>query len=1163
MKPNKVVSRLCWLAIFGLLVLALPVHAQEPVVRPAVEPAFIAAPTLPNAPDAPEAVVRYVDKSATGSNDGTSWANAYTDLQMALANSVSGTHLWIAEGRYTPHATDRTKSFVLKNGVSLYGGFPAGGGDGTIAARFPAGHPTILTGNINNTLLASDNSYHVVTAQNVTTEIVLDGVTIADGYADQGWPNNVAGGLFLENSIVTLRNCVIRNNFGKDGTPALRGQNGGAVALADCSVRDNSGGGQGAAFILFETPLTVDRTWFTGNTAGSFIGPIWLQNTTAYIRNTVILNNSSAEANSLAAINLTGTSSADIQHLTASGNNMAVIYADSGTSATVANSILWGNGSTEIVGSGSVLVDSSVVKGGYPGGTNISSADPRFVSSSDLRLSELSPARDSANRTACADEDIQGYPRPNGNGCDLGAYEMFTELGKCGVPSIAIPDNDPAGKDLRLDLPGTGRILDVNVYFQATHPHVGDLAASLILQGSGLTQNILHRPVNDTGSACGGENVDVRLDDSAIIPVDSLCATTPPAIGDRAAPSAPLALFNNTILTGLSTWVLNISDNAPGDIGTLQQWCIVVTTQDSRVVTRLDDPTPDGCRVGDCSLREAIITSNLNSQPDTIVFAVDGTFTLSQAGRGENGGLTGDLDITQPLTIIGNGTDKTIIDGSGIDRVFHIVGAGDVLLSDLTIQNGLMDPGAGVDGGGGLLRDGDGRTHLLRTMVRNNRAQTSAGGSGIGGGISSGFGGSLILEESAVYGNIADFYGGMENIDSQLDIRNSSVYSNSGEVQTIFNVANGANASLSVQNSTIAGNNGSLAIYTGANNSGLAATTTLQNSIIQASSDHCGVSASNGGTATVTSLGHNIAGDDTCNLTATGDQPNTDARLASPGYNGGPTPSLALLPGSPALDAGDDTACSVNDQRGLPRLDKDGNGDGGADNNPCDIGAYEAQSQPLRLGFTTSAATVNEGAGAITLTIGLDAPVTKSIYLLYSVYTDTASADDFGWFTGSQTVTIPAGQTSATLSIPITEDALDEPDEQFQVRITAWHVDNTLLLLQGQMTTTVTITDNDESNTAPIADTIQVNVPGTNIPIILTASDADGDPLTYTVVTQPSHGVLSGTLPNNLRYKPFPGFNGLDKFSFKVNDGKVDSNSAEVTILVSDNFALFLPSVTR
>ena len=311
-----------------------------------------------------------------------------------------------------------------------------------------------------------------------------------------------------------------------------------------------------------------------------------------------------------------GSSNADIRHLTASGNNMPVIRANSGTSATVVNSILWGNDSTkQIDGSGSVQVDSSVVKGGFSGGTNIITEVPLFLSNYDLRLGELSPAKDSANLSTCTAEDIRGYPRPNGFGCDMGAYETYTQSSICEASNVSIPDNDPAGKDLSLDLPGTGRILDVDVLLQATHPYVGDLAASLTLQGSGLSQTILNHPVNDAGGACSENDVDVLLDDSGNTPVDSTCATTPPAIGNHSVPSAPLALFNETVLTGPSTWTLNISDNASGDTGTLDSWCITVTRQDSLVVTRLDDPAARRllCLLNDCSLREAIDTSNLNS----------------------------------------------------------------------------------------------------------------------------------------------------------------------------------------------------------------------------------------------------------------------------------------------------------------------------------------------------------------------------------------------------------------------------------------------------------------------------------------------------------------------------------------------------------------------
>ncbi len=101
-----------------------------------------------------------------------------------------------------------------------------------------------------------------------------------------------------------------------------------------------------------------------------------------------------------------------------------------------------------------------------------------------------------------------------------------------------------------------------------------------------------------------------------------------------------------------------------------------------------------------------------------------------------------------------------------------------------------------------------------------------------------------------------------------------------------------------------------------------------------------------------------------------------------------------------------------------------------------------------------------------------------------------------------------------------------------------------------------------DSNVATISITVQaVNNPpsannqtvttnrNTGKAITLTATDADGDALTYVIVTQPGHGTLSGT-PPNVTYTPVAGYVGSDSFTFKANDGKVDSNVGTISITV-------------
>ena len=97
------------------------------------------------------------------------------------------------------------------------------------------------------------------------------------------------------------------------------------------------------------------------------------------------------------------------------------------------------------------------------------------------------------------------------------------------------------------------------------------------------------------------------------------------------------------------------------------------------------------------------------------------------------------------------------------------------------------------------------------------------------------------------------------------------------------------------------------------------------------------------------------------------------------------------------------------------------------------------------------------------------------------------------------------------------------------------------------------IKDNVHVNQVPVAtmQNITVNKNSIDNALTLSGSDADGDSLTYTVVSQPAHGTLSGTAPN-VTYTPAADYNGNDSFTFKVNDGTEDSAIATVSITVSD-----------
>jgi predicted outer membrane repeat protein len=231
-----------------------------------------------------EANIVYVDDSATGAGTGESWADAYTDLQAALAAAVSGDQIWIAAGTYRPDggSGDRSRSFVLKPGVTIYGGFS--GHETVLEERNWQRHRSIFSGDINTPASPIDNSYHVVDASDAGALGVLDGVEIAHGRAESAVVERAkGGGIYSVRDAPVLRNVTLASNYSTLGGGALYAQ--GRVSLTNCVVRDNRtgqgpGGGlylkgdAGASCVGCENEIR--GSLFASNTASAGGGAIYL-----------------------------------------------------------------------------------------------------------------------------------------------------------------------------------------------------------------------------------------------------------------------------------------------------------------------------------------------------------------------------------------------------------------------------------------------------------------------------------------------------------------------------------------------------------------------------------------------------------------------------------------------------------------------------------------------------------------------------------------------------------------------------------------------------------------------------------------------------------------------------------------------------------------------
>jgi len=425
--------------------------------------------------------IRYVKQGGTG--DGSSWANASGNLQ-AMIDAVCVEQVWVAAGTYKP-GTRASDYFSMKEGVKIYGGFPATGNP-TMADRNWKTNVTILSGDLNGddvitgsgkTLTITNNRENSISVvrnyyKGLTNEnSLLDGFTIRGGsaYDDHG------GGMSNNNSSPSLSNIVFLGNYGAPGA---------GISNIESSPRLVN-------VIFYNNKATIGGGMENVRSSPSLINVVFCGN---------LATNGGGINNFLSSPNMTNVTFLDNYAV----NNGAGINTIESSSPIIKNAIFWGNkkGNETIssIDGEAATVTYSVVEqatSNYTGTGNINQ-DPFFVNASDpdgadnifgtdddgLRLSACSQAINVGDNAGVATTDIVGNSRIFGAVVDMGAYE-YQSAPPTGIsPTVSVTSPTTCG--------GTNGSLKLggflsNTSYSVTYKkdNVAVAAASFTSNGSG------------------------------------------------------------------------------------------------------------------------------------------------------------------------------------------------------------------------------------------------------------------------------------------------------------------------------------------------------------------------------------------------------------------------------------------------------------------------------------------------------------------------------------------------------------------------------------------------------------------------------------------------------------------------------------------------------
>ena len=389
----------------------------------------------------------YVKADAIGHNDGTTWSNAFTDLNEALSAAVSTSQyygttpdVWVAAGVYYGDTSEATgTAFTIQQGVNVYGGFA--GTEASLAERqLTTDHlplTTILDGRNRKRVLEQNNSFPE------GSQTVWDGFVLRNGYTSyNGAGVHLLRGTILRNTQIT--DCSVESDWG-EGT-AIYASN---SVIEHCTITD-CGRATSSMSVIRSSYSKLTDCKVSGLTTCKVIESDYDTLRRCEFSNNHITGNVAEFSHSFIENSLFGNNSGSIVfylnyctivNSDIVGNRSTSGYGiiDGWAGNTIKNSILWGNTPKNL---NSNLIDSMLycaVEGGYAGegnlkleseniGTSNGLHYPGFVSpeDGDYRLASFSACIDAGGQWPAV-TDLSGNARPYGDGIDMGCYEYSGE----------------------------------------------------------------------------------------------------------------------------------------------------------------------------------------------------------------------------------------------------------------------------------------------------------------------------------------------------------------------------------------------------------------------------------------------------------------------------------------------------------------------------------------------------------------------------------------------------------------------------------------------------------------------------------------------------------------------------------------------------------------